>query len=205
MSPTTRVQAPAAAHPEAFAAIFSEAHTTYQFLDAPVTDEALHQIYEIMRFAPTSLNAQPLRVLYVREGAKDRLISHLGEGNRPKTTSAPVAAILAYDHDFHDHLPVVNPRIPNPAEMFADSEGRHDFARLNASIQIGYFILAARAVGLDVGPMAGFDNAGVDQEFFAGTSWRSLAVANLGYAAEDGQFPRFPRLEPNQAFTIISE
>jgi 3-hydroxypropanoate dehydrogenase len=190
--------------PAALGQLFTDAHTTYGFQDTPVSDETLHTIYDVMRLAPTSLNAQPLRITYVRGAAKDRLIPLLGEGNRAKTTSAPVAAILAYDHDFHEHLSTINPRIADPAAMFADADGRHSFGRLNGAIQVGYFIIAARAAGLDVGPMAGFDNAAVDAEFFADSAFRSLVVANLGYAAADGQQPRNPRLEPHQVFTIVN-
>jgi len=188
----------------ALSQLFTDAHTTYGFQDTQLSDQTLHGIYEVMRFAPTSLNAQPLRMVFVRGEAKARLIPLLGEGNRAKTTSAPVAAILAYDHDFHEHLPTINPRIADPAAMFADADGRHSFGRLNGAIQVGYFIIAARAVGRDVGPMAGFDNAAVDAEFFPNSAFRSLVVANLGYAAVDGQQPRNPRLEPQQVVTIMN-
>lgn len=178
--------------------LFRDAHTTYTFSSEPVSDEQLHAIYDLMRWAPTAMNSQPLRIYFLRDEAKDRLIPLLAEGNRAKSESAPVVAILAYDADFHHHLPRVLPQNPAAKDGFADDAARADFARFQATIQVGYFILAARAAGLDAGPMAGFDRAGVDAEFLAGTQNHSLVVVNLGHAAEGGQFPRNPRLESHE-------
>ena len=186
--------------------IFLDGHTAYHFTDAPVSDEQLAEIYELARMAPTAMNASPLRVTFLRDEAKARLLPHLAEGNREKSASAPVVAILAYDLDFHDQLPTLAPSNPKARENFAGKEeARERFARFNASLQAGYFILAARTVGLDVGPMAGFDAAGVDEEFLAGTSQRSIVVVNLGIASDDGIRPRAPRLDVATATRVLTD
>ena len=187
--------------------IFLEGHTAYRFTDTPVSDEQLAAIYELARMAPTAMNASPLRVTYLRDQAKARLLPHLSEGNREKSASAPVVAILAYDIDFHEELPTLAPHSPNARENFAgkDEVARERFARFSASLQAGYFILAARTVGLDAGPMGGFDATGVDEEFLAGTSQRSILVVNLGIAAADGTRPRAPRLDASTATRVLTE
>lgn len=198
-----------AAHPRAIDrsstdALFRDAHTGYAFEDTAVTDEQLAEIYDLVRFAPTAMNTQPLRITFVRSAqAKARLLPHLAEPNRPKSQSAPVVAILAADTDFHEHLPRVLPQNPQAKSRFEDDAMRTGAALANANIQAGYFILAARAVGLDVGPMGGFDQVGVDAEFFAGTALRSFMVVNLGYATPEGTFPRNPRLEHHEVVTTL--
>ncbi len=196
---TTLERASLAIGEDAAAALFFDAHTTYRFTDEPVSDAELASIYELAKLAPTALNSQPLRVAYLRDDAKARLIPHLAEGNRAKSESAPVVAVLAYDADFHEHMELLNPRFPNAKAAFADEAGRHAFAQAQASIQLGYFILAARAVGLDAGPMTGLDMAGVDAEFFSDSTWHTFAVVNLGHAAEGGTYPRNPRLDQDTA------
>ena len=184
--------------------LFRDAHTAYSFTDGPVSDEQLAAIYELMRHAPTAMNSQPLRVVFVRTPkAKARLVPLLAEGNRPKAESAPVVAILAADTDFHENLPRLLPMAPNARDSFDDVDKREKHARFNASLQAGYFILAVRAVGLDAGPMAGFNAAGIDQEFFAGTALRSLLVVNIGHVAEGGNFARKPHLTFDEAATLI--
>jgi nitroreductase len=184
--------------------IFREGRTAYGFTDEPVTDEQLDTIADLMRFPPTAMNMQPLRVVLVSSPeAKARLLPHLAEGNRPKSASAPVVAILAADTDFHETLPRVAPHIRGAREMFADRGAREDAARFNATLQAGYFILAARAAGLDAGPMGGFDRAGLDAEFFGGGPVKSFMVVNLGHVAADGTYPRSPRLEPGEVFTRL--
>lgn len=185
--------------------LFLQAHTAYAFTDEPVTDAQLATIHELVRQAPTSMNSQPLRVTFVRGAAKERLVAHLSEGNKAKTQSAPVAAILSYDVDFHEELPKLLPQNPQAQGFFPEEGPRAEFAKMNASIQVGYFILAARAVGLDAGPMGGFDSAGVDAEFFTGTAHRSLVVVNLGHVAEGGTFPRNPRLAFEEQVEVLSE
>lgn len=186
-------------------AIFTEAHTAYRFTDAPVTDEELAGIYDLAKFTPSAMNAQPLRITYLRTaGAKDRLLPLLGGNNRAKSASAPVVAILAADTDFHQHLPVLNPQTASAKDSLAANEAhRVQMAKNNAWLQAGGFILAVRAAGLDAGPMGGFDAAGVDAEFFAGTPLRSILVVNIGHVADDGTFPRNPRLGFDQAVTLL--
>lgn len=193
--------------PGAADTLFRRAHTAYSFTDEPVSDEQLAEIYELLRHAPTAMNSQPLRVVFVRsrEG-KDRLLPLLAEGNRAKSESAPIVAILAADTDFHENLPVLLPMNPAARDSFAGSENaekRIQAARFNAALQAGYFILAVRAVGLDAGPMGGFDKAGVDDEFFAGSGLRSLLVVNIGHVAEGGSFPRKPHVPFDEAVKIL--
>lgn len=184
--------------------LFRQAHTAYSFTDDPVSDNQLAEIYELMRHAPTSMNSQPLRIVFVRTAeAKARLIPLLAEGNRAKAQSAPVVAILAADTDFHENLPRLLPMAPQARDGFQDRQARADFARFNASLQAGYFILAVRAVGLDAGPMGGFDARGVDREFLDGTSLKSLLVVNIGHVAEGGSFPRKPHMAFDDAVTLL--
>lgn len=182
--------------------LFREARTAYRFTDEPVSDEQLRAIHDLVKWAPTALNAQPLRVTLVRsERARARLMRHLGAGNRPKSASAPVIAILSYDVDFHEHLPQLLPTNPGARDGFADEGRRHGFASFNAALQAGYLLLGVRAAGLAAGPMAGFDKAGVDAEFFPDGRQRSLLLVNIGHVAPDGQFPRNPRLDYD---TVVS-
>ncbi|MFC8849608.1 malonic semialdehyde reductase [Micromonospora sp. NPDC057141] len=184
-------------HPDAQAQLFTDARTANTFTDEPVTDEHLHAIFDLAKYPPTAANTQPLRVLYIRPGnARDRLLTHMSEGNRTKTATAPVVAVLAADTDFHEHIPHVFPIRPELRDgLAADPAGRDTMARFNATLQIAYWLLAVRAAGLAAGPMAGFDAAGIDREFFADTSWRSLLVVNLGKPGPNAWFPRLPRLD----------
>jgi len=185
-------------------ALFRHAHTAYRFTDEPVSDDELAKVYDLVRHAPTAVNSQPLRITFVRsDEAKARLLPLLNEPNREKSRSAPVVAILAADMDFHEHLPRLLPQNPAAKERFADESARIHAASFNASIQAGYFIVAVRALGLDAGPMGGFDSAGVDAELLAGTAQKSFLIVNIGHAADDGTFPRNPRLEHHEAVTTL--
>ncbi|KXK58163.1 nitroreductase family protein [Micromonospora rosaria] len=188
-------------HPDAQAQLFTAAHTANTFTDEPVTDDQLHAIHDLVKYPPTAMNTQPLRVLYTRPGpARDRLLTHLADGNRAKTATAPVVAVLAADTTFHDHLPTTFPIRPDLRDYFAaDDTAREQAARFNATIQIGYYLLGVRAAGLAVGPMGGFDPAGVDREFFTDTGWTSLLVVNIGHPGPDAHFPRLPRLDHSDA------
>jgi 3-hydroxypropanoate dehydrogenase len=184
--------------------LFREAHTAYSFTDEAVSDEELAEIYDLVRHAPTMMNSQPLRLVFMRtQAAKDRLLPHLAEGNRAKAQSAPVVAVLAYDVDFHENLPRVLPHAAGAKDMFAEQQFRTRVAESNAHLQAGYLLLAVRALGLDAGPMGGFDRVGVDQEFLAGTTHRSFLVMNIGHVAADGTFPRSPRLQHDEAVTLL--
>ncbi|MEV5761747.1 malonic semialdehyde reductase [Streptomyces tendae] len=186
---------------EAGAALFTDARTAYSFADTPVDDATLTSIWELARWAPTAANTQPLRVLYVRTAeGKERLLPHLDEGNRPKSASAPVVAVLAVDHRFHEHLPHVLPIRPEMKEYFeGEPAQREAITSFNGPLQAGYFILAVRALGLAAGPMAGFDPAGIDKEFFADGDWHSILVVNIGHPAGPPAFDRMPRLAHEHA------
>ncbi|RMB82300.1 malonic semialdehyde reductase [Streptomyces shenzhenensis] len=186
---------------EARAALFTDARTAYSFAGTPVGDETLTGIWELARWAPTAANTQPLRVLYIRtpEG-KERLLPHLDEGNRAKSASAPAVAVLAVDHRFHEHIPHILPIRPELKDHFeAEPAQRDGIASFNGPLQAGYFILAVRAFGLAAGPMAGFDPAGIDKEFFPGRDWHSILVVNMGHPAGAPEFDRMPRLAHEHA------
>ncbi|MFF4963296.1 malonic semialdehyde reductase [Streptomyces sp. NPDC001222] len=182
--------------------LFTEARTANTFAQTAVTDDELATIWELARWSPSTANSQPLRVLFVRtRKGKERLVRHLDEGNRTKTLQAPAVAILAYDVDFHEQMPTVFPaRGAMLRTAFADrTEARKSLAAYSSALQTGVFLLAVRAAGLAAGPMGGFDKAGVDEEFFAGTSWRSHLVVNIGHPGVDPWFPRLPRVPVEDA------
>ncbi len=185
--------------PEAQDLLFREARTANAFTDEPVTDEQVAAIYDLVKYAPTAMNTQPLRILLVRDGEpRERLLKHMADGNRDKTANAPLVAVLAADTDFHDHLATTFPHFPGARDLFADDAGREQAARFNATLQVGYFLLGVRAAGLAAGPMGGFDADGIDEEFFAGRPLKTLLVVNLGRPAENAWFDRLPRLAHDQ-------
>ncbi|MFQ6330042.1 malonic semialdehyde reductase [Nocardia sp. CWNU-33] len=182
--------------------LFREARTANTFADHPVDDEHIRDIYELVKYGPTSMNQQPLRVVLVRSPqARARLVTHMIDNNKPKTAGAPLTAILAADLNFHDHLPKVFPHAPDAKDYFADNAYRTESARFNALIQVGYFILGIRAAGLAAGPMNGFDAAGVDKEFFPDGNHSSLVVVNIGKPGPNAWFPRSPRLDYDEVVT----
>lgn len=187
--------------PDAQDLLFREARTANTFTDEPVTDAQMAAIYDLVKYAPTAMNAQPLRVVLVREDSRERLLKHMSDGNRDKTASAPLVAILAADTDFHENLERTFPHFPGAKAAFSDDAAREQAARFNAALQIGYFLLGVRAAGLAAGPMGGFDSAGLDEEFFAGTPLRSLLVVNLGHPGPNAWFDRLPRLELDEVVT----
>lgn len=174
--------------------LFNLARTHSAWLEKPVDAGVLKQVYDLTKMAPTSVNCQPLRVVFVAspEG-KERLKPALAEGNVAKTMTAPVTAILGYDLEFYNELPKLFPHTDAKSWFVGKPDYIQDTAYRNGSIQGGYFILAARALGLDCGPMSGFDNAKVDAEFFAGTQIKSNFLVNLGYGDETKLHPRSPR------------
>ena len=177
--------------------LFTEARTHYGWQDRDVSEDTLKSLYEIAKMGPTSMNQQPMRVIFVHsEVGKDRLEPALFEGNRPKMRSAPVTAIIAYDLNFWEELPNTFPPNPDAQEIFKNNATAAQVnAFRNGTLQGAYFMLAARAVGLDVGGMSGFDNAKVDEEFFRGSSLKSNFLVNLGYADTSKIFRRLPRLD----------
>ena len=186
-----------AVDPAVRAQLFTEARSANTWTDEPVTDEQLAEIWEMARWAPTAANTTPMRVLYVRtpEG-KQRLVPHMAEGNQAKTLAAPATAVLAADLDFHEQVHRTFPGRGEAmrAQFAADDDRRHMLARNGAWLQAGFFIAAVRAAGLAAGPMGGFDAAGIDAEFFAGTAWSSIVVVNIGRPGPDAWLPRLPRL-----------
>ena len=189
---------------DALDVIFRTARTLRAWAPRPVTGETLHAIYELMKWGPTSGNCCPARIVFVttREG-KERLEPALDRGNVAQTMAAPATAIIAYDLEFYEKLPLLVPH----RDARGDFVGKPELIRYEAlrsgTLQGAYLIIAARLLGLDCGPMSGFDNAGVDKAFFAGTSIRSNFLCNLGYGNRAKLFPRGPRLEFQEACTLL--
>jgi 3-hydroxypropanoate dehydrogenase len=185
------------------AALFTEARTANTWAPIPVSDEELSSIWELAKWAPTSANTQPLRVLYVRPGeGRDRLARHMFDGNKAKTEAAPAVAVLAVDTRFHEHIPTVFPMRPEMRDALeASPEMRKNGGSLNAALQAGYFILAIRAHGLAAGPMTGFDAAGLDAEFFPDGRFKSFLVINIGHPGESPWRGRLPRLDHQDVIT----
>lgn len=183
--------------------IFRTARTYNGYDDRPVGEDKLRAIWELMKFGPTSANILPARLFWcVSDDAKNRLADLSSAGNAPKIRAAPVAVIVGMDQDFHEHLPEFFPHDQTAKSWFADAEGRKIHALRNSSLQGAYLIIAARALGLDTGPMSGFDNAKVDEAFFAGTTVKSNFIATLGYGDPATIFPRSPRPDFERFNTI---
>jgi 3-hydroxypropanoate dehydrogenase len=192
---------------EALDVLFREGRTYSAWTPRPVEDEILRRVYDLAKFGPTSANTSPMRVVFVKSPeAKERLKPALMPGNVEKTMSAPVCAIIASDTQFHEHIPRLFPPNPGFAQLFT-APGKEEYARThilrNGSLQGAYFILAARAVGLDTGPMSGFDNAKVDAEFFPDGRYQSNFLVNLGYGDPAKLHPRFPRLSFEETCRIV--
>lgn len=184
--------------------LFRDARTANTFSDEPVTDEQVQAIYDLVKWAPTSMNQQPLRIVLLRsEEAKQRLLPHLMEGNRAKTEKAPLVAILAADTEFHENLPRVFPHSPGAKDIFADPGFREQNAKLNATLQTAYFFLGVRAAGLAVGPMTGLDAGGINAEFFPDGRQRTLVVANIGKPGDNAWMERLPRLDYDEVVTTL--
>jgi nitroreductase len=180
--------------------LFREARSHGAWTDAPVTETDLRAIYELTKFGPTSANSSPARFVWVRtpEG-KARLKPHLSAVNADKVMKAPVTVIIGYDTAFASELPRLFPQAPGAKEWFADPQVAEVTAFRNGTLQGGYLMLAARALGFDCGPMSGFDNAGVDREFFAGATIRSNFICSIGRGDPARLPPRAPRLSFEEA------
>ncbi|MBE8716608.1 malonic semialdehyde reductase [Cellvibrio polysaccharolyticus] len=184
--------------------LFLKARSIHQFLPAEVSNETLRELYTLVRQGPTGFNAQPARFLFVRSPeAKQQLAPALSSSNRDKTIAAPLNVIIAYDENFHDELPEQFPAYDARSFFINNPSWIEPTARTNATLQAGYLFIAARALGLDVGPMSGFDNAKVDEIFFAGTSWKSLLLANIGYGDHSSVKPVGPRLDFGKAVSVL--
>jgi 3-hydroxypropanoate dehydrogenase len=183
--------------------LFTEARTHHAWKDKPVSDELLKEIYDLAKWGPTSANASPLRIVFVKsKAAKEKLLSALAGPNVEQVRAAPVTAILAYDQKFFDHLPRLFPAYDMRPMFAGNASLSEQTAFRNSSLQGAYFILAVRALGLDAGPMSGFDNAKVDQAFFEKSSWRSNFICNIGYGDVEKLYPRGPRLSFDEACVI---
>lgn len=184
--------------------LFMKARSAIGFLDKPVDEALLRELYDIMRMGPTSANSNPARILFLTTPeAQARLLPALSESNVEQTRSAPVTAIISHDLKFYEHLPRLFPKADMKAIFEKNEAAANITAMRNGTLQGGYFILAARAVGLDCGPMSGFANAKVDEEFFAGTPVRSNFLCNLGYGDESKLSERLPRFDFEEVCEIL--
>lgn len=183
--------------------VLARARSFYGWQDKPVTDDDLEKIYDIMIGGPTSNNGHPIRILFARTNeSKQRLVPALKGNNVEKVLTSPVCAIIAYDMEFYKRMPELFPHDPGKAQMFIDNPQRcADDAFRNGTLQGAYFMIAARALGFDVGPISGFFNDIVDEEFFKGTSLKSNFLCNVGYGNEESVWQRLPR----PAFGTICE
>lgn len=185
--------------------VFRNARTHNEWLDDPVTDDDLRAIFEVMKFGPTTANSSPARFVFLRSReSREKLAPHLSEGNREKTLRAPMCAIVAYDLEFYERLDRLFPHDRTARSWFAGKDEHIRVTALrNGSLQGAYFIIAARSLGFDCGPMSGFDNDGVDAAFLAGSGWRSNFLCNLGHGDASKLFPRNPRLDFDDACRIV--
>lgn len=187
------------------AQLFTDARTVNQWQDRAIDEKLLHELYELMKWAPTSMNSAPARLVFVVGAqAKERLRPALAGGNVERMMNAPATIIVASDPRFYEHLPELFPAYPNAREMYAENQPwAAETAFRNSAMQGAYLILAARALGLDCGPMSGFDNGKVDAAFFAQSGYRSNFLLNIGYGIDDSVFPRGRRLSFEQAVAIV--
>jgi 3-hydroxypropanoate dehydrogenase len=189
---------------EALDILFRTARTQNKWLDKPVSNALLMAVYDLMRWGPTSANVSPARIVFVTSPeAKARLKPFLLPQNVDKVMTAPATAIIGYDLDFFELIPKLFPHNPGAKEWFREPKLAETTAFRNGSLQGAYFIIAARALGLDCGPMSGFDNAGVDREFFAGTKIKSNFICAVGHGDPAGVMPRSPRLSFDEACKIV--
>jgi 3-hydroxypropanoate dehydrogenase len=184
-----------AINPSALKTLFTDARTHNGWQDIPVSDETLREIYDLMKWGPTSANCSPARIVFVRtpEG-KEKLAPALSSGNLAKTLAAPVTAIVAWDSEFYERLPELFPHGDARSWFTTSPELAQETAFRNSSLQAAYLIFACRALGLDTGPMSGFDPQKVDTAFFTGTSLKSNLLINIGYGDASKVYARLPRL-----------
>jgi 3-hydroxypropanoate dehydrogenase len=184
--------------------LFRAARTINVWKDTPVEDGQIHALYDLLKMAPTSANCSPARFHFVKSGdAKARLKPHLMAGNDTKMMQAPVTVIIANDLGFAEKMPQLFPHNLDAQNWFADPDVAAITAMRNGTLQGAYLMMAARSIGLDCGPMSGFDNAAVDAEFFAGTQLKSNFICSLGYGTDENIFPRSPRLAFDEAAAIL--
>jgi 3-hydroxypropanoate dehydrogenase len=189
--------------PENLALLFSDARTHNEWQAKPVSDEQLHAIYDLMKWGPTSANCSPARLVFVKsEAEKNKLLACVGPGNQDKTRTAPVTVIIGMDMAFYEQLPTLFPHADARAWFEGNQALIDATAFRNSSLQGAYLMLAARALGLDCGPMSGFDADKVNAAFFAGTEVKANFICNLGYGDAAKLFPRSPRLAFDEACKI---
>ncbi len=189
---------------EALDALFNQARTYNAWEDRKIPDELLHQLHDLVKMGPTSANCCPMRVVFVKsQEAKEKLKPCLMEGNLEKTMTAPVCAIIGMDMEFYEKLPQLFPHTDAKSWFVGKEQFIESTAFRNSSLQGGYFIMAARALGLDCGPMSGFSPKKINETFFAGTTTKVNFLCNLGYGTEKDLFPRSPRLSFDEANSII--
>ena len=188
----------------AFDQLFLEARTQNAWKEGEISDDTLRRLFDIVKMGPTSANCSPARYVFVKSPeAKERLKLHLSGGNLEKTMSAPVTVIIANDMEFYEHLPKLFPHTDAKSWFTSNDDLIRETAFRNATLQGGYMIIAARALGLDCGPMSGFDQAGVDEEFFKGTTYKSNFLLNLGQGDPSALFERSPRFEFDEVASIL--
>lgn len=184
--------------------LFTEARSHNGWLQKPVSDEQLHQLYNLIKFAPTAANSCPLRITFIKSvDSKERLKPHLSEGNIIKSLTAPALAILSYDTEFYEKLPYLFPHTDAKSWYEGKPDKITSSGSMNATLQGGYFILATRSIGLDCGPMSGFNNATLDEEFFPDGKTKSLFICGIGYGDHSMVHPRSPRLSFEESCDII--
>lgn len=188
--------------------IFRQARSYNAWKNRDVPETLVRAVYELQKWGPTSANCSPARFLFLRSAeSKARLLPHLAPPNKAKSETAPWVAIIAFDMEFHERIPELFPHNPSAKDWFEAPKARYDTAFRNGTLQSAYFLIAARALGLDTGPMSGFDNEGVDKEFFesdpARKTWKSNWICNLGYGSSEDLFERSPRLGFDDACTIL--
>jgi 3-hydroxypropanoate dehydrogenase len=183
--------------------LFTEARTHHAWHERDVADELLHEIYDLAKWGPTSANSLPMRIVFVKsKAAKEKLIPALMGSNVEQVRAAPVTAIIAYDQKFYDQLPTLFPAFDIRPMFVANPAISEQTAFRNSSLQGAYFIFAARALGIDAGPMSGFDNAKVDEAFFENSPWKSNFICNIGYGDAGKLHPRGPRLSFDEVCVI---
>ncbi|MGE0223787.1 MAG: malonic semialdehyde reductase [Acetobacteraceae bacterium] len=185
--------------------LFREARSQNKWRDEPVTDEKLHELYDLLKFGPTSANCSPARFLFLRtKESRERLAPALSSGNMEKTMTAPVTVIVAYDPKFYEKLPKLFPHNADAVKWFTSNDSlAATTAFRNGTLQGAYLMIAARAIGLDIGGMSGFDNAKVDEIFLADRGWRSNFLVNIGYGDPAGVYNRSPRLDFDEACVLL--
>lgn len=189
----------------ALAQLFTNARTHNAWLETPVSDDTLHRLYELVKWGPTAANTCPVRLVFVKSAeAKARLKPCLSAGNQDKSMIAPATVILAWDNEFYEYMPKLFPHNPDARSWYVGKEKSiYENAFRNSSLQGGYFILAARALGLDCGPMSGFNATKLNAEFFPDGKWQANFLCNIGYGNHAELFPRSPRLDFDEACKII--